>query len=259
MATQIHHTALISQGAKIGFNVKIGPFTSISDNVEIGEGTVIDGYCEIGYSTPRSQGRALLIGPHSQIRSHSVIYEGSTFGSELITGHRVTVREGVSAGKNLQIGTLSDIQGDCLIGDYVRFHSGVFVSKHSQIGSFVWLFPHVVLTEDPHPPSNFLVGVILEDFAAIAAGSILLPGVRIGKQSLVGAGSVVATNVDPGMVVIGVPAKPICKASEIKLKDGTDRPAYPWTTHFHRGYPESVVKTWLDSIHAHSRFGTSSP
>lgn len=258
MATQIHHTALISPDAKIGRNVKIGPFTSINGNVEIGDDTFIDGYCEIGYSTPRAQGKALVIGPRSQIRSHSVIYEGSTFGAELVTGHRVTVREGVSAGQNLQIGTLTDIQGNCLVGDYVRFHSGVFISQHSQIGNFVWLFPHVVLTEDPRPPSNFLVGVILEDFAAIAAASVLLPGVRIGKGSLVGAGSVVVADVDPGMVVLGVPAKPICEASKIKLKDGTDRPAYPWTTHFHRGYPESVVQSWLDSIPAPTLSGSTS-
>ena len=55
------------------------------------------------------------------IRSHSVFYQGSTFGSRLATGHRVTVREKTQAGENLRLGTLCDLQGTCVIGDYVRF------------------------------------------------------------------------------------------------------------------------------------------
>ena len=46
------------------------------------------------------------------------------------TGHRVTVREGVKAGSDLQIGTLTDLQGDCTIGNYVRMHSNVHVGKY---------------------------------------------------------------------------------------------------------------------------------
>lgn len=250
--TLIHPTALVSDKAKIGKNVTIGAFTTIHDNVEIGDDTIIESYCDIGYSTPRAEGRPLIINNGARIRSHSIFYEGSNFGACLVTGHRVTVREGTNAGLNLQIGTLTDIQGNCSIGDYVRFHSGVFVSQHSVIGNFVWLFPHVVLTEDPHPPSNVLIGVTIEDFAAIAAASVLLPGVRIGKGALVGAGSLVSADVEPSMVVFGVPAKPVCETSKIKLKDGTNRPAYPWTTHFHRGYPEEVVKGWLDTISVYS-------
>ena len=57
--------------------------------------------------------KKIIIGDNSLIRSKSIFYVGSTFGPKLLTGHRVTVREGVKAGKNLQIGTLTDIQGDC--------------------------------------------------------------------------------------------------------------------------------------------------
>ena len=50
----------------------------------------------------------LVIGDNSFIRSQSIFYAGSVFGENLTTGHRVTVREGVKAGKNLQLGTLSN-------------------------------------------------------------------------------------------------------------------------------------------------------
>ena len=82
--------------------------------------------------------KSLIIGQDSLIRSYSILYGGSTFGSRLITGYRVTVRERTKAGENLQIGTLSDIQGDCVIGNYVRFHSNVHIGMKSEIGNFVW-------------------------------------------------------------------------------------------------------------------------
>jgi UDP-3-O-[3-hydroxymyristoyl] glucosamine N-acyltransferase len=48
----------------------------------------------------------------------------------MVTGHHVIVRENTVAGLVFQIGTLSEIQGDCSIGDYVRFQSNIFVGKN---------------------------------------------------------------------------------------------------------------------------------
>ena len=241
----IHSTAIISPLAKIGSDVTIGPFTIIHDNVVIQNGSTIGSHCEIGISTPLADGAALEIGPSSLIRSHSVFYEGSIFGEKLVTGHRVTVREKTKAGKNLQIGTLSDIQGHCEIGDYVRFHSNVHIGQRSRIGNYVWIFPYVVLTNDPHPPSDTLQGVTIEDFAAIATMSVILPGVTVKTGALVGANSSVGRDVDPDTVVAGVPAKFICETNKIKLKDGSHSSAYPCRKHFHRGYPADVVADWI--------------
>ena len=52
----------------------------------------------------------LIIGNNSLIRSQSIIYGNSSFGQNLKTGHRVTVREGVKAGSDMQISTLTDIK-----------------------------------------------------------------------------------------------------------------------------------------------------
>lgn len=155
------------------------------------------------------------------------------------------MREKTQVGKNLQIGTLCDIQGHCTIGDYVRFHSNVYIGQHSKIGNYVWIFPYVVLTNDPHPPSHVMMGVTIEDFVAIATMSIVLPGVTVGRGALVGAHSSVAKNVEEDVVVAGSPAKYICATSKLKLKDGSESVAYPWRRHFHRGYPAEVVQEWL--------------
>ncbi|NNH86629.1 N-acetyltransferase [Acinetobacter terrae] len=238
----IHHTAIISPKAKIGANVEIGPNTIIYDNVEIGDNTIIGAFCEMGVANYLSKGVPLIIGKNSNIRSHSIFYEGSTFEEGLMTGHRVTVRELVKAGKNLQIGTLSDLQGHCEIGDYVRFHSNVHIGQHSKIGNFVWIFPYVVLTNDPHPPSNTMLGVTVEDYALIATMSVILPGAVIAEGCLIGAHSSVKGKTEKHSIYVGSPAKSVGPTSKIKLEDGSD--AYPWTKHFKRGYPEDVIKNW---------------
>lgn len=246
--TDIHASALVHPNASLGSGVKVGAFTVINDGVFVGDNTIIESHSILGHPSPLAEGGSLHIGRNSHIRSHSIFYHGSTFGDGLTTGHRVTVREKTVAGDNLQIGTLSDVQGHCHIGNYVRFHSNVHIGQKSKIGDFVWIFPYVVLTNDPHPPSSVCIGATVEDFAAIATMSVVLPGVNIGKGALVGAHSSVSRDVAPETVVVGVPAKFVCRAEEIKLKDGSGRAAYPWRTHFSRGYPEHVVKQWLDEV-----------
>ncbi|MBU3650361.1 MAG: N-acetyltransferase [Limnohabitans sp.] len=241
----IHPSAVVSPRAKLGENVQIGAFCLIHDDVEIGDNCEIQAYCELGVATPLAEG-PLLIGSNSLIRSHSVFYRGSVFGEGLRTGHRVTVRELIQAGKDLQIGTLSDLQGHAQIGHHVRLHSNVHIGQKSHIADFVWIFPYVVLTNDPHPPSHVCVGPTIEAYAAIATMSVILPGVRVGEGALVGAHSSVARDVAPHTVVAGNPAKFITQTSNIKLKDGSNEPAYPWTRHFHRGYPPEVVARWLN-------------
>lgn len=243
MAT-IHATALVDERAKLGEDVEIGPFSIVHGNVTVGDRSRIGAYCELGMPTPLSDGSPLEIGSDSNIRSHSVFYEGSHLGAGLTTGHHVTVREHTTSGRSFQIGTFSEIQGDCCIGDYVRFQSSVFVGKKTKIGDFVWILPYAVLTNDPTPPSNDLVGCIVEDYATICALAVILPGVVIGKHSLVAAHACANRNVPEGMVAAGVPARIIGETRSIKRRDGSGEPAYPWTRNFHRGYPHDIVEMW---------------
>lgn len=233
----------VSPLAKIGKNVRIGDNTVIYDNVEIGDNTVICNDCVIGeplnayYGNPDTyQNPVTVIGAHSLIRSHTIIYAGNVMGDCFQTGHRVTIRENTHFGSHCSIGTLSDIQGYSQFGDYCRLHSNVHIGQHSCLGNFVFVYPYVVFTNDPTPPSNVCVGPVVGDYAQIATGSVLLPGVKVGKHCLVGAGSLVAKDIKDYQLAVGQPAHAVKDVRDIVDRE-TGEKHYPWPYHFDRNMP----------------------
>ena len=179
---------------------------------------------------------ALRVGRKVLVRSGAIVYAGALIGDGVEFGHRVTIRERTEIGAHARVGTLCDIQGYCTIGTYSRLHSNVIIAQKSAIGNYVWIFPHVVLTNDPQPPSNIPQGVVVEDFAVIATQAVIMAGVTIGHDSLVGASALVTKDVEAEAVVVGVPAKKLTSVREIKSAT-TGKPVYPWREHFERGMP----------------------
>lgn len=256
----ISDTATVKDNVIIGNNVIIEDDCFIDygviirDNVHIKKGSFVGARCILGeylmnfYSDRINKVHPLIIGENALIRSETIIYGDTTIGNNFQTGHRVTIRERSLVGNNVRIGTSSDVQEECIIGNYVSLHSNVFVGEKSVIKNFVWIFPHVIFTNDPTPPSQNIIGATVEDYAVVAAGSIILPGVNIGEESLVGAGSVVTKNVEKETVVAGNPAKKICLTQEIRNKL-TGQQIYPWKYNFSRGMPweKSGYEQWLKS------------
>ena len=242
----IHSTAIISKNTHIGTGVEIGAYSIIHDNVTIGDNTVIGPYCEVGIPTALANNQTLIIGENSTIRSRATIYTGSEIGTDFVTGHAVGVRENSIIGDGVQLGNRADIQGDCTIGDYTKMHADVHVGKMSKIGKFCWLFPEVLLTNDPTPPSNDLFGVTIEDYAVVAAKSLLMPGVTLKNSCVIAAGSMVNSDIPEGKLAQGNPAKVICNANILRLKTDVRVKAYPWYKRFFRGYPEEIVLKWQE-------------
>ena len=242
MRGQVHPTALISDEADLAPGVTVGAFATVGPGVQLGPRSVVGPYSILGepvaafYTDDAHVPRPLTFGEDTLIRSHSVFYEGSQFGPGFECGHRVTVREGTEAGSHVRIGTLSDVQGDCQIGEFVRLHSNVHIGMKSVISDYVWIFPYVVLTNDPQPPSEQLVGVTVDEFAVIATMTVVLPGVRIGRDALVGASSLVRNDVPDLAVVVGNPAKQVTTVDKIVNRE-TGKPVYPWRHSFDRGMP----------------------
>lgn len=252
---RLGNNTLIHDGVKIGDNVTIGDNCIIYPNSVIGDDTFIGPFSTIGeplnsyYSSNNYVNPETVIGEGSLIRSYSIIYSDVKIGSHFQTGHRVTIREKAIIGNYVRIGTLSDIQGHCQIGNYVSMHSNVHICQKSSIADYVWIFPYVVLTNDPTPPSEEIEGPIIDSFAIIATGSIILPGVHVGEDSLIGALSLVRKDVPKETLVMGNPAKEMFSVRKIKNKH-TGKPAYPWRHSFKRGMPweETSYDEWYKSL-----------
>ncbi len=176
----------------------------IGPDVELGENVLIEDFCIVG--APMHQADAygpVKIGDNSIIRSHSVIYQGCDFSGGIKTGHHVLIRENTRAGKNFRIGSFSDIEGSCQFGDYVTCHGYVHVGVGSSIGSFVFIYSLVTLTNDPLPPSHQSMSkpVTLEDGVVVCVGATVMPGAVMRKGSYATAGAMVAGEISIGKVV----------------------------------------------------------
>ena len=112
---------------------------------------------------------------------------------------------------NVQIGAGAEIGRGSVIGENSRIGHGVFLPPNSNIGKNVFIGPSVTFTDDKNPRCGnveyFAQPPKVEDWAAIGAGAIILPGLTIGYGALVGAGAVVTKDVEARQVVKGNPAR----------------------------------------------------
>lgn len=239
---QVAPSALVSPSAALGVGVTIGHNAIVYDNVILGDGVVVGPNVILGeptrsfYTGSGEPSPPLTIGAGSVIRAGSILYAGSTIGDRFESGNNVSIREGTAIGDDVRIGSLCDLQGECRLGSFVRLHSNVHVGQKSDIASYVWIFPYTVLTNDPHPPSDTIVGVTIEEFAVVATMVVVLAGVRVGRNALVGAMALVRDDVEEGTIVVGNPAKPVGSVGRIRHRE-TGEPVYPWPEHFSRGMP----------------------
>lgn len=252
---KIMHNCIIEDNVSLGDDVVIDSNSIVRSGTYIGDNTYIGSNCIIGEYLKgnclvQNENPSLLkLGKNCIIRSGTIIYTDSEIGNNFQTGHRATIRELSKIGNNVSVGTLSDIQGHCKIGDYTRLHSNVHIGMGSQIDGFNWIYPYVCLTNDPTPPSEVELGVHICKFAVVATGSVILPGVKIGQDSLIGAGSIVTKDVDMYKVVVGNPAKVISDIRLIKnKKDNT--PNYPWRLRFNRAMPwaNEGFEQWFNKL-----------
>jgi acetyltransferase-like isoleucine patch superfamily enzyme len=133
--------------------------------------------------------------------------------------HYVQVREGVRIGENCIVGKGAYVDFDVIIGNNVKVQNACQVYHGAVLEDGVFLGPGVILTNDRLPRAinpdgtlksnaDWTVGrTLVKSGAAVGAGSVVLPGVTIGRFSLIGAGSVVTRDVPDYGLVWGNPAR----------------------------------------------------
>ncbi len=175
----IHPSAIVSPLAKIGKQVEIGPFTTISDDVVIGDNTwiapnvtIMDG-ARIGDQCKIFPGAVISAVPQD------LKYNGEITTAEI--GDNTTIRECVTINKGTSDKMKTVVGSNCLIMAYVHVAHDCFIGNHVILANTVNLAGHVHIDDY----------VILEGLVAVQQF------VHIGSHAFITGGTLVRKNVPP--------------------------------------------------------------
>lgn len=183
-----------------------------------------------------------------KIHHSAEVSSKAKIGRGTFVWNQAQVREGAEIGENCIISKNVYVDFNVKIGNNVKIQNNSSIYHGTVIKDGVFVGPHVCITNDKIPRAITIdgkqkraydwkvEGVIIEEGASIGAGSVLLPGISIGRYAMIGAGSVVTKDVPNHAVVYGNPAKIqgyICKCGQktgksktslkcIKCSTGTD-------------------------------------
>ena len=182
----VHPTAVVAPGARLGAGTRIGPFCRIDAEVEIGPNAILHSHVVVAGRT--------RIGPNVEIFPFACVghapqdlkYSGEQ--SELVIGARCKIREHVTIHPGTRGGgMLTTIGDDCLI------MAGAHVAHDCKVGN------HVILV------NNCTLGghVVIGDHAILGGMSGVHQFVRIGAHAMIGGMSAVESDVIPFGTVMG--------------------------------------------------------
>lgn len=139
------------------------------------------------------------------------ICESPTVGEGTTIWAFAHVLPGAVIGKNVNINDQVFVENDVVVGDRVTVKSGVQLWDGIELQDDVFVGPNVTFTNDRFPrskqyPESF-PRTVVERGASIGGGAVILPGIRIGRRAMVGAGAVVTRDVPPYAIVAGNPAR----------------------------------------------------
>lgn len=225
----IEHGAIILDNVWIGDNVHIGHNTVIYEGTKIGNNVFIDDGSIMG-RTPRSgafsRNKAskelsfLEIGDNCVISVCVVLYQGVKIGNEVMIGDFVSIRENNIIGDKTIIGRLVSMEPRTTIGKCVRTAAVTHLTSDMIIEDGAFIGSHVSTTNDNkmgRGAHGAYKGPHIKKGARIGSNSTLLPGVVIGEEAVVGAGSVVTKDIPDKKVALGVPAKVVSDVAEDEL------------------------------------------
>lgn len=220
----IEDEAQLGDNVSMGHNVIIHRGTIIGNNVSIGDQAILGKEPKLGKtSTVKLTPLPVLeIGTGSTIGASAVIFRGSKLGQDVMIGDGAEVRENCRIGDYSLIGQGVTIENDVVVGSSVKIQTGAYITAETKIEDHVFIAPMVVTTND-----NFMgrterhltlkKGPTIKKAARIGANATLLPGIVIGEDAFVAAGSVVTKDVPARKLVMGVPARVVRDVPEEEL------------------------------------------
>ena len=155
-------------------------------------------------------------GEGAPIRGENCVVDDDVrIGESTRLGNFVYIRGNTTIGTGCTIGSYVDIEGDVVIGDRVSLQSGCYITRGVVIADDVFCGPRVVTMNDKKMTYG-RASLVFERAAPrilrgarIGGGTALLPGVTVGENAFIGAGSVVTKDVPERALIIGNPARQI--------------------------------------------------
>lgn len=154
--------------------------------------------------------------------------------------YQMAVRNGMKVGKGVSLASKhSVIFGTepylIELGNYVRLSGNICFVTHD---GGTWAFRYREEYKNVFKYGRIIVG----DHSFIGYGSTILPGVTIGKNCVIGAGSVVTKNVPDGSVVCGVPARLVCTTEAYAKRCVDAMPKVIDLTNYYQNKKEELLK-----------------
>ncbi len=212
---------LIEENVEIGDNVIIHSGTKIENGVKIGDNCEIFPNSYIG-KQPKSPGsltrklrfeKTTEIAKNCLIGPNAVIYYDVKIGNNCLIGDGASIRENVEIGEFSVIGRNATVNYNAKIGKRTKIMDLTVITGNCEIGDNVFLSCLVATTNDKKfgQGKDFDVeevkGPTIKNNVAIGAGSNILHGVIVEDSAVVAAGSIVTKNVSEKQLVMGSPAK----------------------------------------------------
>jgi UDP-2-acetamido-3-amino-2,3-dideoxy-glucuronate N-acetyltransferase len=134
---------------------------------------------------------------------------------------------GCEIGDDVKIGAFVEIQKGVKIGNRCKVSSHTFICEGVTLEEGVFVGHHVVFTNDLYPRATNENGelqtesdwkcipTLIKRGASIGSGAVLLCGITVGENALIGAGSVVTRDVPPDTIVVGNPARVIKSLNKV--------------------------------------------
>jgi len=213
---------VVEKGVYIGNNVEIGHHVIIHSGVVIGDNCKIMDNVILGKRPAKASLSAttdsakeypdLVIGKAVTVGACCILYVGSTIEDFVFIGDQATIREDVVVGEYSIIGRGVTVENKVKIGRKCKIETEAYITAMSTIEDYCFIAPEVTFTNDnflgrTEERKKYFGGPIIRKGARIGANATILPGVEIGQDAVIAAGSVVTKNVEPRVIVVGVPAK----------------------------------------------------
>jgi len=190
------------------------PWVKLGVDVRLGHGAVMGVLprrpAASAMTREMAEPEPLVVGRDVTVGNRALVYAGTGLGEGVYVADFATVRERCLIGELTIVGRGVAVENDCRVGARCKLETNVYLTAYSTVEDDVFLGPCVITSNDKsmgRTPGREFKGPTFKQGCRVGAGAVILPGLTIGEEALIGAGAVVTKDVGPHEVWVGNPAR----------------------------------------------------